>query len=113
MPGVHAICCGIDVHQACLTARLRQIDATGQVTQDVRACATTDGAWWALLDELVEAHGPVVALEGTGVSRKPVDHVPQARWRSLWAMRRRGLDGRGRSPYLEQFAHQCTAASNP
>jgi transposase len=75
MQVVHAVCCGIDVHQARLTACLRQSDATGQVTQDVREFATTYGALLALLDWLVEAHCPIVALESTGVYWKPVYHV--------------------------------------
>ena len=38
------ICGGIDVHQAQLTACVRRVDADGQVTPAVRACATTDDA---------------------------------------------------------------------
>jgi transposase len=72
---VHPICCGIDVHQARLPACLRQGDAAGQVTQDVRECATTSGAFLALLDWLGEAHCPVVALESPGGYWTPVYHV--------------------------------------
>jgi len=75
MQVVHSVCCGIDIHQARLTACLRQVDTTGQVTQDVREFATTYGALLALLDWLVEAHCPIVALESTSVYRKPVYHV--------------------------------------
>ena len=52
MQVVHPICCGIDVHQARLTACLRQVDADGQVTKDVREFATTYGALLTLLDWL-------------------------------------------------------------
>lgn len=72
---VYPICCGIDVHQARLTACLRQVDAAGQITQDVREFATTYGALLTLLDWLVETHCPVVALESTGVYWRPVYHV--------------------------------------
>ena len=71
MQVVHSICCGIDVHQACLTACLRHVDAAGQVRQDVREFATTYSALLALLDWLVEAHCPVVAMESTGVYTLP------------------------------------------
>ena len=32
MPVVYPVCCGIDVHQAQLTACLRQVDGEGHVT---------------------------------------------------------------------------------
>ena len=41
MQVVHPICCGIDVHQAQLTACLRRVATDGQVTKEVRAFATT------------------------------------------------------------------------
>src|SRR3977135_1704274 len=63
MQVVHPICCGIDVHQACL----RHVDAAGQAIQDVGEFATTYNALLALLDWFVEAHCPVVARESTGV----------------------------------------------
>jgi transposase len=75
MPVVHPICCGIDVHQAQLTACLRRVDTDGQVTTDVRAFATTDDALLTLSTWLREPQCPVVALESTGVSWRPVYHV--------------------------------------
>jgi hypothetical protein len=41
MPVVHPVGCGIDVHQARLTACLRGVEGDGQVTQEVREFATT------------------------------------------------------------------------
>jgi transposase len=75
MQVVHSICCGIDVHQAQLTACVRQVHLDGQVTQEVREFATTYSALLAMLDWLIEVHGPVVAMESTGVYWKPVSHV--------------------------------------
>jgi transposase len=75
MPVVHPICCGIDVHQAQLTACLRRVDTDGQVTTDIREFATTDDALLTLSTWLIEQQCPVVALESTGVSWRPVDHV--------------------------------------
>jgi transposase len=75
MPVVHPICCGLDVHQAQLTACLRRVDTDGQVSTDVRAFATTDDALLTLSTWLTEQHCPVVALESTGVYWRPVYHV--------------------------------------
>jgi transposase len=75
MPVVHPICCDIDVHQAQLTACLRRVDADGQVTPEVRELATTYDALRTLSTWLTEEQCPVVALESTGVSWRPVYHV--------------------------------------
>ena len=68
----HPVCCGIDVHQDTLTACLRRVDTNGQVSKEGREFATTSTSLLALSDWLVEPHGPVVAMESTGVSWKPV-----------------------------------------
>ena len=75
MPVVHPLCCGIDVHQAQLTACLRRVDADGQVTQEVREFATTYDALLSLRTWLTEEQCPVAALESTGVYGRPVYHV--------------------------------------
>jgi transposase len=72
---VHSICCGIDVHQAQLTACLRRVDADGHVTQEVREFATTYEALFTLSEWLTEQQCPVVAMESTGVYWRPVYHV--------------------------------------
>ena len=71
----HPVCGGIDVHKDTLTACLRRVDANGQVRKEGRECATTSLSLLALSDWLVEQHCPVVAMESTGVSWKPVYHV--------------------------------------
>jgi transposase len=75
MPGVHPLCCGIDVHQARLTACRRRVTAEGQVTQAVREVATTDPAVLAWRAWRRAQPGPVVARERTGVSWRPGSHV--------------------------------------
>jgi transposase len=75
MPVVHPICCGIDVHQAQLTACLRRVDTDGQVTTDVGEFATTYDALLTLRTWLREPQCPVVALESPGGSWRPVYHV--------------------------------------
>jgi len=75
MQVVHPICCGIDVHQAHLTACLRRVAADGQVTNEVREFATTYDALLTLSTWLTEQQCPVVAMESTGVYWRPVYHV--------------------------------------
>jgi len=75
MDVVYPVCCGIDVHQAHLTACLRRVQEDGHVTKDVQEFATTYPALLILLDWLIAQHCPVVALESTGVYWKPVYHV--------------------------------------
>jgi transposase len=75
MQVVYSVCCGIDVHQARLTACLRRVSAEGQVTQDVREFGTLYNDLLALSDWLVAEDCPVVAMESTGVYWKPLYHV--------------------------------------
>jgi hypothetical protein len=79
MQVVHPICCGIDVHQAQLTACLRHMDMEGHVTQEVQEFATTSAALLALLDWLIAHHCPVVAMESTGVYTLP-KMLPKGYW---------------------------------
>jgi transposase len=72
---MHPVCCGSDGHQAPLTAGLCSVEGDGQVTQEVRACATTSSALCALTAWLVEPHDPGVAMESPGVYWQPVYHV--------------------------------------
>jgi len=75
MQVVHPICCGLDVHQATLTACLRRVSDDGQITTDLRTYGTTYPALLALSDWLVEQDCPVVAMESTGIYWKPISHV--------------------------------------
>src|SRR5919198_3303662 len=75
MQVVHPVCCGLDVHQATLTACLRHVNDAGQITTELREFGTTYAALLALSDWLVAQHCPVVAMESTGVYWKPVYHV--------------------------------------
>jgi hypothetical protein len=67
MQVVHPLCCGIDVHQTCVTACLRRVHEDSQVTTEVREFATTYDALLALSEWLAAQHCPVVAMESTGV----------------------------------------------
>jgi transposase len=75
MQVVHPVCCGLDVHQASLTACLRRLSDAGQITTEVRAFGTTFRDLLALSDWLVEEACPIVAMESTGVYWRPVYHV--------------------------------------
>jgi transposase len=75
MQVVHPVCCGLDVHQATLTACLRRVSDDSQVTTDLREFGTTYPELLALSDWLVDQHCPVVAMESTGVYWKPIYHV--------------------------------------
>jgi len=75
MQVVYPVCCGIDVHQAQLTACLRRVSPEGQITTERRDFGTTYAELLALSDWLMESHCPVVAMESTGVYWRPVYHV--------------------------------------
>jgi transposase len=78
MQVVHPVCCGIDCHQAQLTACLRRVSEDGSITTALREFGTTYGELLALSDWLVAESCPVVAMESTGVYWKPVYHVLSA-----------------------------------
>ena len=75
MQVVHPVCCGLDVNQATLTACLRRASADGQSTTELREFGTTYAELLALSAWLVAQPYPVIAMESTGVSWKPVYHV--------------------------------------
>src|SRR5262245_55691633 len=75
MQVIHPVCCGIDAHSAQLTACLRRVSDTGQITTELHDCGTTYNELVAFRTWLQAHHCPVVALESTGVYWKPVYHV--------------------------------------
>ena len=87
MQVVYPVCCGIDVHQAQLTACLRQVDGRGQVTQAVREFGTTTSALLALLEWLVEQHCPVGRVRACIGS--PFSMYSAGRWTSWWGIHTR------------------------
>ena len=78
------VCCGIDVHAAQLTACLRRGSDDGQITTALVDGGTPSRALIALRPWWQAQQCPVVAMESTGVSWKPVYHVlsevVSARW---------------------------------
>lgn len=75
MEMVHPICCGLDVHQASISACMRQVMADGMIKLESRTFDTTMRGLTSLLEWLVENGCMIAAMESTGVYWKPVYHV--------------------------------------
>ena len=75
METIHPICCGLDVHQASVSACLRRVNAEGTVSVEAQEFSTTVKGLTALADWLVEEGCPIAAMESTGVYWKPVWNI--------------------------------------
>jgi transposase len=78
MDTIHSVCCGLDVHQASVSACLRRVATDGTVGLEKRQFSTTVQGLTELSDWLVSADCPIVAMESTGVYWKPVFHILSA-----------------------------------
>ena len=78
MQVISPVCCGIAMHAAPLTACLRRVSDEGQITTALVDCGTTYRALLAFRTWWQAPPCPVVAMESTGVSWKPVYHVLSA-----------------------------------
>jgi len=72
---IQPVCGGIDVQAAPLTACRRRVSDAGPITTALVHGGTTSRALIALRPWWQAQQGPVGAMERTGVSWKPVDHV--------------------------------------
>jgi transposase len=72
MEVLYAVCCGLDVHQASVTACLRSPGDGPQRRQEVRTFGTTTRELLRLADWLTAAGCTHVAMESTGVYWRPV-----------------------------------------
>jgi hypothetical protein len=75
MEVLYAICCGLDVHKASITACLRSPGAGAQRRQEVRTFGTSTRELLRLVDWLTAAGCTHVALESTGVYWRPVSNL--------------------------------------
>src|SRR5262245_24086370 len=75
MEVLYAICCGLDVHKASVTACRRSPGAGAPRHQAVRTFGTTTRALLQLVDWLTTAGCTHVALESTGVYWRPVSNL--------------------------------------
>lgn len=71
----HPIRCGIDVHQASITACLRRVEADGKVGLTTREFGTTVRDLKTLMAWLSDEDCPICVMESTGVYWKPVYNV--------------------------------------
>jgi transposase len=74
MEVVHAVCCGIDVHEKEVVACLRCV-REGTVQKSTRRFGTSLAELRQLASWLTEEQCPIVGMESTGVYWKPVYHV--------------------------------------
>jgi len=75
METIFSVCCGLDVHQANVTACLRRVAAEGTIHLEKREFSTTVRGLTELSDWLAAAECPVAAMESTGVYWKPIYHI--------------------------------------
>lgn len=78
METVYSVCCGLDVHQSCVSACLRRVASDGTIGTDSRQFDSTVQGLTQLSEWLTEAGCPIVAMESTGVYWKPVFHILSA-----------------------------------
>lgn len=72
---VYPICCGLDVHQASVSACLRRMASDSTASVEKRQFSTTVKGLTELSQWLTDAGCPIAAMESTGVYWKPVFHV--------------------------------------
>jgi transposase len=83
MDTLHRCCAGLDVHKDSVFACIRRLRADDQAAEQVRTFGTTTAELLALLDWLLAAGVPVVAMESTGVYWKPVFNILEGHLRVL------------------------------
>jgi transposase len=83
MDTLHRCCAGLDVHKDSVFACMRRLLANDEVAQEVRRFGTTTAELLLLLDWLLAAGVPIVAMESTGVYWKPVFNVLEGHLRVL------------------------------
>lgn len=82
----HKCCCGMDVHQATITANLRRTGVKGQKDlNEVRVFGTMTRDILALGDWLKEAGCTIIAMESTGVFWKPIFNILGADFKVILA----------------------------
>lgn len=72
MEVINAVCAGLDVHKASVTACLVWRDAQGQRSQMVRTFGTMTNDLLALLEWVLQVNCRMVAMESTGTYWKPI-----------------------------------------
>jgi transposase len=83
MDTLHRCCAGLDVHKDSVFACLRRLLDNDEVVEEIRRFGTTTTELLALLDWLLAAGVPIVAMESTGVYWKPVFNILEGHVRVL------------------------------
>jgi transposase len=83
MDTLHRCCAGLDVHKDSVFACVRCLLPDDRVTEQVRRFGTTTAELLALLDWLLPAGVPIIAMESTGVYWKPVFNILEGHVRVL------------------------------
>jgi hypothetical protein len=78
-------CCGVDVHKFSLTACVRRQEKSGQARKIVRRRGVMTADLRALAQWWTEQPVTHVAMESTGVYRKPVWNILEGPFTLLWA----------------------------
>lgn len=72
MHTLHPVCCGLDIHNASITACLRRVQDDGTVHKEFEDFGTTSKELIRLLAWLLTKGCPIVAMESTGVLWRPI-----------------------------------------
>jgi transposase len=80
MEVLYAVCCGLDVHKASVTACLRSPGDGSRRCQEVRTFGTTTRELLRLADWLTVARCTHVAMESTGIFWRPVYNLLEGRF---------------------------------
>jgi transposase len=79
MDVVNPVCCGLDIHQARISACLLRTGPDGQVQKELRSFGTMTRDLEQLAAWLEVAGCPIVAMESTGVYWQPIWNILEAR----------------------------------
>lgn len=93
METIYSVCCGLDVHQAKVSACLRRIGNDNTVSTQIKEFDTTVQGLTQLSQWLTETQCPVAAMESTGVYWKPVYHILSATM-DIWVVNARDVKQR-------------------
>ena len=83
MEVLHRCCAGLDVHKKSVTACVRELDAQGRASCEVRTYSTMTGRLLELADWMASRGVTHVAMESTGVYWKPIWNLIEERFQLL------------------------------
>ncbi|MEE4355157.1 MAG: IS110 family transposase [Desulfococcaceae bacterium] len=75
---MHPVCCGLDIHKSIISACLITLNPLGSPQYEVREFSTFTDSLFLLRDWPADNNCPTVAMESTGVYRRPVHNIPES-----------------------------------